>query len=574
MWKKLLTFSVIMVALSVYASTALFQAVYVVKGIDTLDTNSWRVIGDVIDSSPLGYGPSDVGTNYIVYCWTEYGDVDEYKITNIYARSNLSLTCDVVYDQEGTPRAGAPTPGNQIICDSSTLPSITYGVHESLQNGARNLKEMSLTNLASDASTWSSHYATNLVGWRIGTNTPLGIWSETNGLPAGTWGPACVTWSNNIYSIAGTVGTNVYKFDGATWTQVRGLPAGRDRLGAVAYSNAIYAIGGESGNAKTNVYAFDGTNWTEVSGLPQASVGIGVSEFQGKIYSFGNQGTTNVYAFDGTSWYQVMGLPSGRGNIVALTLNDRLYSIGGDTGGGTAATTNVWAFDGTNWTAVAGLPMPYKYHAGTVMNGKIYIAAGCNLVGATTNVYSFDGSTWTAEECLPVGMYGHGVAGLGNTIYTISSVGAGGVTNVYASSIQTNYIDYKIGATNDKFIIQRYGANLVEINHSNMLVKVPVTHGETEQVLSQGTNIVPNGNIRISTTNSTITLGNPQIETNGIVAGTIIYLNAASTTGSIRLTNGNGVVTDCSLGFLLGSNDIMQLMFIDGNWVETKRVDR
>lgn len=95
-----------------------------------------------------------------------------------------------------------------------------------------------------------------------------------------------------------------------------------------------------------------------------------------------------------------------------------------------------------------------------------------------------------------------------------------------------------------------------------------------EQVLTNGATIQVYGNIKISTTNDLVLLGNPQIETNGISEGKQIFVRGAIVTGGIMFTNGAGLALDCCQSFLFGTNDVMTFFFSDGLWVETKRVDR
>jgi hypothetical protein len=101
-----------------------------------------------------------------------------------------------------------------------------------------------------------------------------------------------------------------------------------------------------------------------------------------------------------------------------------------------------------------------------------------------------------------------------------------------------------------------------------------VVMASAEQVLTNGAIIVPHGNVKVSTTNDLVALGALQVETNGVEEGMTMWLRAAPGSGAIALTNGAGVAMDCGLGFYLGADDVMQLIFMGGKWVETKRVDR
>jgi len=96
-----------------------------------------------------------------------------------------------------------------------------------------------------------------------------------------------------------------------------------------------------------------------------------------------------------------------------------------------------------------------------------------------------------------------------------------------------------------------------------------------EQELNSGDTISPYSNIRINSTNSgIISLGDPQILTNGITDGTIIFIKGAEATEGIQLINGQGILTDCELSFLIKPNDMIQFMYLDDKWIEMKRVDK
>jgi hypothetical protein len=127
-----------------FASTPEFQSCYRITGVNGT-TNSWRITGDILNTAPLGFGASDATNNDLVFCYCSNGDIDVYRVTNIVSVSFNILTCDVVYHENGTPRAGQPQAGYQIISRTNVygvayLPSLTFDpCPEYLQNGARNI---------------------------------------------------------------------------------------------------------------------------------------------------------------------------------------------------------------------------------------------------------------------------------------------------------------------------------------------------------------------------------------------------------------------------------------------------
>jgi hypothetical protein len=162
--------------------------------------------------------------------------------------------------------------------------------------------------------------------------------------------------------------------------------------------------------------------------------------------------------------------------------------------------------------------------------------------GATSNHFSFTG----ADTNLVLKLDGDGMS-LCN------------VSNVYVRQITNG----SMSVAEDLLIGGKAIANTIVLANSG------------EQVLNEGGTITPASNIKVNNTNGTvIALGNPQIATSGVLYGTVMYLRGATGTGGIQFVNGNGVATDCELGFLLKPEDVMQFVFLGGKWTEVKRVDR
>jgi len=95
-----------------------------------------------------------------------------------------------------------------------------------------------------------------------------------------------------------------------------------------------------------------------------------------------------------------------------------------------------------------------------------------------------------------------------------------------------------------------------------------------EQELTNGATITPHSNVKVDNTGGVITLGNPQIETNGINDGMVLVMRGATGTGGIQLTNGNGIALNCTQSFLINEYDVLNFVFIDGVWQELQRIDR
>jgi len=143
--------------------------------------------------------------------------------------------------------------------------------------------------------------------------------------------------------------------------------------------------------------------------------------------------------------------------------------------------------------------------------------------------------------------------------------------------LQTSKVDVTSAMTNFAILGSNntYAAGTTQ-SVSTLIANAVVLSGNTEQIVNDGSTIVVASNVKICNTNeSGITLGDPQIETNGILDGMIMYVRGSTnSSGGINFVQGNGVMLDCEQGFLLKPEDILKFVFFDGKWVETKRIDK
>jgi len=127
-------------AITASASEPKLNVPYQITSVDTLTNGQFRLQGNVWDASLLGFGAPDVETNdYLVIQAAGSGDIDLYQIKEIWSQAGTWLVCDVEYAESGTPRAGQPEAGKQMISRDGYLYSTTFGIGEYLQTGARNL---------------------------------------------------------------------------------------------------------------------------------------------------------------------------------------------------------------------------------------------------------------------------------------------------------------------------------------------------------------------------------------------------------------------------------------------------
>ena len=262
MRKLISVFIISLLAFACLASQPIFHARFDILGSTSLDSNvAFRVTGDVMDESPLGYSIADVAINDYVICDTPYGDIDRYRVTNIVSKIGITLTCDLRYDEPGYPRWEDVGAGYQIICKSSDLdvlyiPSLTWGlINEYLQNGARN----QLLDRAFDLTRkgWSRYAATTDVdlaqhGLTNVQSLTLGGVNRTNWPTTGEQGPP---GTNGIDGAAATI-TIAYASNGVPGSSVIVTNVGDSNAAQFGFvipvgSNGLTGAKGETGTAAT-----------------------------------------------------------------------------------------------------------------------------------------------------------------------------------------------------------------------------------------------------------------------------------------------------------------------------------
>lgn len=139
---------------------------------EELSPGLWRVAGDVVDNTALGYTAVDAGIGNYIYCETEYGDIDLYRITVINSKVGARLDCQVIYFEPGAPALGYPSTGLAALCAYPDQPPTQDTISPFLSNGIRNLNSKLLTNtyldIVADTATGDTSVYTL-------TKTPTGI---------------------------------------------------------------------------------------------------------------------------------------------------------------------------------------------------------------------------------------------------------------------------------------------------------------------------------------------------------------------------------------------------------------
>ena len=152
-------------AMATFASQLPFGGTYDVYSVSGATNTGWRLIGTFADDSLLGYGAADCVTGDVVLCYSSAGDDDLYIVTNVVSVSGPTLTVDVIYDEAGTPRVGAPEAGRLIMGRQGAdkvpyTPSLTFGAYpEYLLNGARYLfLKYAIDNINTNGGTGTNTY--------------------------------------------------------------------------------------------------------------------------------------------------------------------------------------------------------------------------------------------------------------------------------------------------------------------------------------------------------------------------------------------------------------------------------
>jgi hypothetical protein len=99
-----------------------FAAGYSITYVEDLGSGVWRVTGDIIDYSLMGYTASDAQVDDIVVDEDSYnGTTDRWKITEIVSASVLNLVCKVIWDDEGPEDTSGPVACTGAIARVSTI---------------------------------------------------------------------------------------------------------------------------------------------------------------------------------------------------------------------------------------------------------------------------------------------------------------------------------------------------------------------------------------------------------------------------------------------------------------------
>lgn len=214
-------------------------------------------------------------------------------------------------------------------------------------------------------------------------------------------------------------------FDGKTWTLGAPIPTPRQLLAVTADERTVYAVGGSTGTEDlATVEAYDpvADRWTALPDMPQARSDLGVAIADSRLVAvggvFGGEVLDSVTAFDllTRTWSELPPMGTPRHGMAFAAVGKSVYAIGGSTGVPDAdVTASAEALKlparvpqpAAAWRLLPDAPTPRLMMAGTVLNGKIWIAGGIRDGETLATVQTFDPATgaWQSQPDLPVPLH-------------------------------------------------------------------------------------------------------------------------------------------------------------------------
>ncbi len=222
-------------------------------------------------------------------------------------------------------------------------------------------------------------------------DTAKDSWASKAVMPTLHKNPAMAVVGGYVYVIGGTddgtisAANDRYDPIGDGWVSLTAMPTARHGPRAAAIGNTIYVIGGKDYSGSTGI-------------------DVGYNE----AYSIGTD-----------TWNPTPAqMPTGRRNGAVHAVSGMIYAIGGNTSDRTPSNANEEYNPGTNtWTAKAPFPAAAYNFASAVINDKIYLATGRQLM-ASMRIYDPSTDTWSPGDSMPgLGLYWACGAALGGKLY-------------------------------------------------------------------------------------------------------------------------------------------------------------
>lgn len=238
-----------------------------------------------------------------------------------------------------------------------------------------------------------------------------------------------VVYDNEIYIVGAFTGSLqfphekpvenifIYNVENDEWRKGPEIP--KDRLrgaaGCTVFKNKIYLIGGAlDGHWDGHVAWFDefdpSTNtWRKLEDAPHARDHMGVGVINNKLYVAGGrrssgkinkylnltEAAVDVYDFSENRWQTLpenLNIPTERAGCAAVVSDQMFLIIGGESATQKQAHSEVEALDTKNmkWVKLPNLVRGRHGTGATIVNGNIYIAAGCGNSGGTPELNTIE----------------------------------------------------------------------------------------------------------------------------------------------------------------------------------------
>lgn len=217
------------------------------------------------------------------------------------------------------------------------------------------------------------------------------------------------------------------------------VPIARGEHGVGALNGEVYVLGGFTPTVTASVQAYspEQDSWRDVADFPVVFHHPNVASVGGSLYVLGFHAGSgqrvadgSAYAYDPEtdSWTERAPLPLGteRGASCVTTFEDKIYVFGG-TNDIALPDASVYDPAEDSWEALPLLPMPRHHCIAAVVNDRIYIVSGRDVIieEVQTESFVFDPETQSYEEVAPILTPRGGAAGgeLHGRIYVFGGEG-------------------------------------------------------------------------------------------------------------------------------------------------------
>jgi N-acetylneuraminic acid mutarotase len=211
-----------------------------------------------------------------------------------------------------------------------------------------------------------------------------------------------------------------------SWLTLAPMPSTRQELATAALNNRIYVIGGYGQHAVSTdtveVYDPATDTWASVQPIPVPNNHNSAAVAAGKLYSFGGL-SKDAFVYDPVSntWSAVAPMNSLHNATPAVgVINDKIYVAGGVNLLG-VSTPEVEVYDpaANTWTNLAPMRVARNHLAGGVINGKFYAVGGRGSADASTDleVYNPQTNAWSTLADMPTGRSGIAAGVVNDELY-------------------------------------------------------------------------------------------------------------------------------------------------------------